>query len=93
MSAAFSSASLAFVVAALLPWGPALSPESRHHLGRCFQPWMLCCCVFSMWDVQDLEGLGGASLRESVACGTESELGEASGTKSFPFPQHISVHI
>ena len=47
--AASSSASFAF-----RPCGLALSPESWRHPRYCFQPWMLCHCFLSKWDVQDL---------------------------------------
>ncbi len=44
--AAFSCVSLAIVVAAFLPCGAALSPESWRHPGYCSQPWMLSRCFW-----------------------------------------------
>ena len=63
MFVASSAASLAFLLPRFVLALPSLlSP------GHCFQPWVLCHCFLSKWDVQDLEHhrLRGGSNSGSV---------------------------
>ena len=65
----FPRASLASVVAAFGPCGPAFSLESWRHPGyfsSCFQP-CFCVAISCVWDVQDLEGLVDALLGTPAA--------------------------